>query len=1743
MKSETFASTLCERLTSRGDADAFVFLNTAGEEELRVASAKLHEDALAIAAFLAERYEPGTRVMIVQPPGFEFIRSLLGCMYAAMIAVPNYPPRRRESPERLERVLADSGSRCVLLHSSLQQSAPFMAAWPVDRICTDRTQFGDTGTQSPDLARIAPSTIAYLQYTSGSTGTPRGVMVTQANLLDQAAFLYDTLGADRIRVNVSWLPPYHDFGLVAAYLQSLYAGTLGVIMSPAAFAQKPVRWLQAITKYRGNTSGGPNFAYSLCARTITDEQLVGLDLESWLVAMIGSDQVEPSTMREFTNRFAPVGFRPETFSPAYGLAEATLAVALTQPHELPQQTTITHAGVHHGVDDRADKPWQVVESGAATAQVAIVNAERRSRVEPGRVGEIWVSGPSVSPGYWNQPEASHTAMGNLLAGTDSPKYLRTGDLGLVHEGRLYFVSRAKDLVILRGQNFYPADLEAVASRAHPRLRPDRAAAFSLASQHGEQLVLALELERDGWQSASSESISAAVEARIADEFGVLPDAVVLLRPHAIPQTLNGKVARHRAKELYAANALPGRIDARAPRAPTDKRAATADAVQLWLLAWLERTLDVNASELNAAHGFVALGVDSLTAVRCAAELGRAFSVEVPRYAALIHTSVSELARSVVALAQQSESRTTARSGADVNALACAATPMQQAYLVGRQRVPLGSVGCHVYFEFDVSAFDATRLQAAFCELALRSEALQTSFTLDGDVQVNEPAREPPFAIVDLTRAPTGEAEVQLRAQRERSAHQVFDPTHWPLFELAIIRLPEGRQTLSFSLDMLVTDAASTHALFAQWQSLYENSSAAPNLSNARLCNAYAKLRTQRASSDRSAARTYWLARLAHVAIGPSLPLRVPIESVMEPRFERVTARLPADAWQLFKGECKRLGVTPTAAVAALIAEALRTWSDSQAEFVLNFTTQERPLSEGAAPIGNFTSNMLVPVPERCASFADGCRALQRELVVGMQHAVLSGLEVARELRRHHAEHVSAFASAPVVLTSLLGSQAHDLALWPGEPRYAISQTPQVAMDFQLSEGDSGLCCNCDYVAALFPDDMPRQLLEAIEGAGAQLARDEAAWDRRRPVALPPAQRRTRDAANQTERALPVTRLEQAFVARARACPDAIALITPHLTLRYGQLLAAASELARRLIAAGVQPGECVAVSAPKGFEQVVAVIAVLLAGAAYVPVDPELPPARRAELLRKAACRHVLLPPSASWSGAQRVLTVSPQLFEARGEAKIALATDPEALAYVIFTSGSTGTPKGVMVSHAAAANTIADINARWQIAPSDRVLGLSALSFDLSVYDIFGTLAAGAALVLPSPDVERDPRAWLQLCDAQAITVWNSVPRLFEMFVESAAECAAPTALRLALLSGDFLPVSLARTVLERWPALQLVSLGGATEAAIWSIAHPITRVEPTWTSIPYGKPLANQTFAVVDPDFEDCPDGVSGELLIGGLGVARGYCGDDALHATAFITRPRTQERVYRTGDFGRYLPNGEIEILGRRDGQVKINGYRIELGDVEAALERHPSVRAAAALVMTRAVSETRTLRALVVAESGCEAALDLDELAAFARTQLPAYMLPHLIRQADALPLSRNGKRDRGRLAALVAELDQRAEVASRDRQPNDTALGQAGHTLERVILQVWSRVLGPCSLHSDANFFDLGGDSLLMLRAHRLLVAELGRHVPLLELYRHPKPRLLAELLRAEDAPANARDALAAADRATRRKRALQPRTR
>lgn len=810
-------------------------------------------------------------------------------------------------------------------------------------------------------------------------------------------------------------------------------------------------------------------------------------------------------------------------------------------------------------------------------------------------------------------------------------------------------------------------------------------------------------------------------------------------------------------------------------------------------------------------------------------------------------------------------------------------------------------------------------------------------------------------------------------------------------------------------------------------------------------------------------KMYYLSRLEDFRKIPEFyGLKSSIKSVHQISHHRWIA--DKKDWKQFRRICSENDITPNAALMELYAEMIALWSGSFA-FTLNFTafSREDSLSD---IIGDFTKLLLIPVSlTNGFSFVERTKTIMHSISDAVKHQSFGTLEIERTIAKTYGMKSYSF---PIVFTGMIGTDA-GLEL-PGNISYLSTETSQVWLDMQVMELNDTLEVHFDTAEDLFPHAFTETMLQAFIKAFCKLVENKEIANLQGSLSVSAGTYPIRESYNSITAPIPDETLDSLFVAQAEKTPDNFAVLSENSCLTYQELFNMAMSFAEKLY---LSKDKYIIIMLPKGIFQPSAVMGILMAGKAYVAVDPSNPTDRKKKILLSVNGSTIITLSSfykeAEEMGAETIifadkLTVSHHDFKEYH--RIDSSHDS---AYIIFTSGSTGMPKGVEITHRGVLNTILDVNARFHIGATDRTLALSNLNFDLSVYDIFGMLCCGGAVVELNHDENRNPEKWLTLMRNFNVSVWNSVPAFMQMLLEytDSDEISAFRKLRRVLLSGDKIPVTLPEQIRLHNADIQVICLGGATEASIWSNYYIAEKTDFSWNMMPYGYPLCNQKYYILNQLMMDCPDNVKGRLYIGGEGLAVGYLGDSEKTAQKFVYHPLTGERIYDTGDNGRYWSDGTIEFIGRDDYQVKINGHRIELGEVEAVCSAMEHISDCCAVVLKN--GQLRNKIAVMLKTDS----IDAENFHKFIRKKLPDYMLPAFFVAAQEFPVTGNGKTDRN---AIQSKLEQYAEEIQATTSQNPVVLDR----YEQKIASLWCKLLEKKSYNSEDDFFECGGDSLLMI---------------------------------------------------------------
>jgi amino acid adenylation domain-containing protein len=1724
-RSETLVELLRARALQQPDRVAYTFLLDGEAEELHLTYSELDRRARSVAAWLQSFKATGEHVLLLYPPGLEYIVAFFGCVYAGAVAVPAYPPRLNRSLGRLQSIVADAQATVALTTTTiLSKIQPLLAEAPylehLRWLATDGLDNSLAGQwQEPG---ISGRTLAFLQYTSGSTAAPKGVMVSHANLLHNEEMIRHAFGQTSASVIVGWLPLYHDMGLIGNVLQPLRLGAACVLFSPSLFLQRPVRWLAAISKYRATTSGGPNFAYDLCSGRITAEQRATLDLSSWSVAFNGAEPVREETLDRFARTFESCGFRREAFHPCYGLAEATLIVSggLKSGRQTIKTVQTRALDNHLVIETPADETntRRLVGCGEVLPdqKVFIVQPQALTLCAPDEVGEIWVKGPSVTGGYWNRPEETERTFGAYLAETVEGPFLRTGDLGFLKDGELFVTGRLKDLIIIRGRNHYPHDIELTVERSHPALRPGCGAAFAAEVDGQERLVIVQEL--DHRQPAAAETVMQSIRQAVSEEHEIQVDAIVLVKAGTILKTSSGKIQRHACRAAFLESNLEGLAEWRASITSADESLLStrpmtpqsAGEVEAWLLLHMAARLNVNPAEIEVNQPITRYGLDSLIAIELMHSIESNLGVTLPMVNLLQSSSIAELATQVFA-------QLTAESAAPRSRITPSPEPKaehalshgQKALWFLHQLAP-ESAAYNLAFSANIrGALNTNSLRRALQALVARHASLRTTFiSVQGEpLQRVQEHAEICFEEEDASAW----SETALHERLSAEAHRPFDLEKGPVLRVMLLRRSAQEHILLLAVHHIAVDFWSLAIIVHELGALYEAEqlSAPLTLSTPPLqYTDYARWQSEMLGGlEGNRLWAYWQKQL-----GGELPSLNLLTDYPRPQVQtyngasepfHLSEELTRSLKEFSHARGATLYMTLMAAFQVLLAR-----HTGQEEILVGSPTTDRNWSDLAGVVGYFVNPVVLRgKPSGDLTFEDFLRQVRGTVLSAFEHQDYPFALLVERLQPEHDASRSPLFQAMFIL-----HKAH-LLDQEGLASFALGETgahiklgdlllesislekrvAQFSLTLMMAEVDGVLVGSMQYNTDLFD----AATISRMNGHFQMLLQAIVAHPEHTLASLPllteAEQHQLLTEWNETASDYSADQsIHHLFEAQVQRTPDALALVHEDERLSYVELNRRANQLARHLRALGIGPEMRVGVLMERSAEMVAVLLGVLKAGGAYVPLDPAYPQERIAFMLEDAQVAVLLterkgretLPEHGT-----RVVCLDTEWHTLAGldDENLTPNVAPGNLAYLIYTSGSTGRPKGVAIEHR---NVLAFLDWAKKIFTEEDLSGVLAstsICFDLSIFELFVTLCSGGRVVLVDNALHL-----ATLTASNEVTLINTVPSAMTELLRAGA---LPASVRTVNLAGEPLQARLVQQIYEQETVQRVFNLYGPSEDTTYSTFALMNGSKPPTI----GRPISNTQIYLLDQHLQPVPLGVPAQLFIAGHGLARGYLNRPHLTAQKFIPHPFSQTpgaRLYQTGDLARFLPDGTIEFLGRLDHQVKIRGFRIELGEVESALLQHEGVREALVMAREDVPGEKRLVAYLVLAE-GAEPGI--SALRRHLQERLPEYMIPGAFVKLEEMPLSPNGKVARGALPA-----------PERERMAVEQAYVGARTAVEEMLGGIWGEVLGVERVGIEDNFFELGGHSLLgtqiVSRVRELFHVEL----PLRDLFTMPTISALSE---------------------------------
>lgn len=1711
---------------------AYIFLNDGKNESDQLDYSRLERRVRSAAALLQQYRTVGERILLLYPPGLDYIVSFLGCLYAGAIAVPAYPPRPNHPSQRIENIITDCKPAVILTSTQILDKVRECLAGSPD---VEAIKWLSTDNLDEDLANewreaaIRPDDLAFLQYTSGSTAAPKGVMVTHQNLMSNEEGIKQACHHTEESTFAGWLPLYHDMGLIGNVLQPLYIGALSVLMPPSAFLNQPVLWLQAIAHYRAFTSGGPNFAYDLCVSRTTLEERSRLDLSCWKVAFNGAEPIRQESLDRFTATFEQHGFHRKSFFPCYGLAESTLFVTGTSEENRPSTPRFDPGALATNqitaLNDNDRRSRCIVSCGRALAnhKVAIVDPMSLEECSPGSIGEIWVSGPSIASGYWNRQEESERIFKAKLAkAAEENSFLRTGDLGLQDLGELYVTGRLKDLIIIRGRNHYPQDIELTVERSHSELRLGCGAAFSVDVGNEEQLVVVQELKSR--HPSNLAQIINKIRQAIADEHEVAPNAVALIRTGSIFKTSSGKIQRHLCRRAFLEGTLDVIQQWQQGQTLTDiardlippPNLQDPKTVLKWLRSAMAALVHLPLEEVDADQPIVKYGLDSLAAVELSHTVQTGLGLLLPLSSFLEGLSLSGLANEIVTGRWQGvieNQRASPAAQADRYSLSLG----QMALFYLDQRNPQ-SAAYNISRAVRIGpAVDIQRLQRGLQNVVDRQAILRTTIAFESG-KVTQ--RVHPQMGVQIKKENASQWEPTLFAERLRQeAYRPFDLFSGPLLRVTLFDGGNGERILLLSVHHIIADLWSIAVLWRELEVFYKSdgskeATALPPLKFQYVD--YIQWQERLLASDRGAQlRAYWETKLA----GGLPVLQLPFSALQADIDESEGATIPLKLSRSLTEKLAKISLENEVTLFTLLLAAyyaLLHRYTTQDKIVIGSPTSGRTRADFSSLIGYFINTLpFVADLSGNPSFKEFLKQVKQTVMEGFdrqefpwasmverpgtdvdahQRAAFQAIFVLQKAPQFAQE---GFASLVVGESGTRLSGALDVEIVALENRNALFD-----LVLTLADNDGRFSGTFQYRKKLFEPSAIQRLSGHF-----QTLLEHIVQVPEQPIAelgfLTTAERE--ELLTQSNH-LPETwrngrTLPELFESVVEQHEGLIAVTWEKESLTYGQLNRKSSQLAHALQRAGVGPETLVGILLEPSLDLVIAVIATLKAGGAYVPIDPLYPEQRQTFLLADSHVQALITRAEYSHrlpSIGLSVILLNDELIDKQATCNPVNHLQPDNLAYIIYTSGSTGTPKGVMVTHANVQRLLAATQSWGNFGRTDVWTLFHSYAFDFSVWEIWGALLYGGRLVIVPTHLRRIPELLYRVLTEERVTILNQTPSAFRNLAEYGSQ-PPPPSLRLVIFGGEALDFK----ILRPWfkgdqHNLQFINMYGITETTVHVTRRVVGQQDIDTSGSTIGRPIPDLRIYVLDEHLELRPAGIPGEIFVGGDGLARGYLNRPELTAERFVPDPfskRPGDRVYASGDLARRIGREDLEYLGRKDNQVKIRGFRIELPEIEAVLNSCPGVRESIVAALESPIG--KKLVAYLVTENGSTPSD--HEIRGFLNARLPEYMMPSALVRLESMPLTPSGKVDRKRLPDLLGRMS----------DPSDEHI-EVRNEEEEVLAGIWADVLGRPNVGVSDDFFELGGDSIRSIQVVAR-ARERGINISLAQLF---KCRTVGELIRA-----------------------------
>lgn len=1685
---------------------------------------QLQQNACCIAHSVNQYAVAGDRVVLLLPAGPDYFAAVWGCLMVGVVVVPVAIPQQPAQMAFTQKIIADSGAAIIFTQSDVKQALADVFTGLDDELSwllLEDARAVDVRVDWPLPADHAP---ALLQYTSGSTGSPKGVIVTHGNLAASIDLMLQVADIDNLSTVVSWLPLFHNMGFICFGLLPLCVGCRVVLMPTESFMLNPARWFMAISHYRATHSGAPNVGYESCLNFLPDALLERLDLSAWRVAAIGSEPLKANLIDQFSERFSACGFRAETFLTTYGFSEATVFSSGADHNAMVPRLQVDKAAFENGqikpAQDQAVKT--LVSVGCARPNVAIVDPQTHRLCGDRELGEIWVCGPTVAAGYWNKPQVTAETFG-VFAENGSGPYVRSGDIGMLADGNLYVVGRRKELIIVGSKKLHPLDIEQVVNGNSSMFVPYATSASAWQTEQGEALAIFQELKPDTDAAEYLDLITDMCDI-VYERFAVNVDRVVLLRMGSLPRTHNGKLLRIQCCERVDNGSLGDNVvlDWRAADSGQFAQITTQLSMQdksssisltptqkKLVLLWQEL---MNRSFVSIDADFVSLGGQSIIATRIVAQLRQAFRLDLSIRTLFRFSTIRKLARHIEELQSTAPKLGESDIEADINVDKGGWLPLTSAQqrLWMLNQIDSETAAYHMCVSFLIKGnLNQSALQQSIQVLVQRYDILRTVYRRAENgsaeqrpVQLSHfPLEYHDLVAVAFSDKSVADAHIESLLQHSRVAS--FDLSRDVMLRACLIRTADDCYTLALTVHHIAADGWSVEILMRELMASYRSFMVGtePDLPKIKWQYAQWALRHEQAAFYRQQQQLdYWLQQLKGLPACHDLPVDRPRLNENDFRGQSLYTEISAQQLAQLTTAGRNQGVTlymqlqlALAVLMARLTGDVDGPENIRKDVVIGAAYANRDYSDCDSIIGFFVNSLVIRHAfEPDTSLSNLLQQCRDTVLDAYEHADLPFDVLVEKMNPPRTGNYNPLFQ---VMLNLQSKDSWNLQL-PGldiEPFQVGTEEAKFDLSLDCTQSEDGLSLQWEFNDQLFDVATIARWSGYFERILMALcATPEISWER---ISLLDDDERQQLLYhfNDTEFPLHDVCIHTLYERQADRQPNATALLYGDTSWSYQQLNQRANQLAHQLIALGVQPDDRIVILIERSPFSVLAMLAVLKSGAAYVPIDPAYPQDRIEFILLDAKPKAVITDHnvkrtiSADISQLLEALALPDVHIDSMQTANLqsdqvhnpdVVGVSPQHLAYLMYTSGSTGRPKGVMLEHRQVANLVCNnhlvpVNAHHCIAHCANP------AFDAATWEVWGALTQGARVTVISPEQVLNPPEFVRELQQQRVNCMMLTVSLFNQYRHILAPVLSQ--LDYCLIGGEAVDPLATLDTLRNSAPRHFINDYGPTETTVFITCHEVQLADAELSSIPIGKPVANTQIYILDRFGEPVPTGVVGEMYAAGAQVARGYWNRPEVNAERFLQNPfkprvaSYPDRLYRTGDLARWRADGELEFLGRNDFQVKIRGYRVELGEIEQALVSYDSVQDAVVLARQDAPADTR-LVAYVVQATHCS--LDGNEWFAELQTQLgqqlPDYMLPSAWMKITSLPLTAHGKLDRSALPKPDNTLRAQRQI----EQPQGSQ--------ETRLAQAWQDLLNVPQVGRQDNFFGLGGHSLLAVRLSEAL---------------------------------------------------------